>query len=328
MEERTYTVYCHTNKINDKKYIGITKRKPHIRWGKKGSQYAPNNSQKQSNTKFYNAILKYGWDNFEHEILVDKLTKEEAYQKEIDLILYYNSTDDKFGYNIDKGGFSGHVLTEEQMLALKERTSKGNNPMAKKVYCDGMIFECMEECADYYNLTATTLSNWIKGNIGIPKEFIEKELHYIGEDINYKLRDTRRVGLAKEVICENNLFNSAKECSLYYNIKQATITKWLNGINPMPKEWIEKGLKYKEEKQRTRIQFTENKRWNKVYCVELDIVFNSISNCIKYFKDELDINIRSECISKIISNKENNRRHSTKGYHFLNYENYKNLKMF
>ena len=69
--EAKYIVYCHTNKINNKKYIGQTCRSLEIRSGKNGHQY-------HACTYFGNAIQKYGWDNFEHEILFEDLSKESA----------------------------------------------------------------------------------------------------------------------------------------------------------------------------------------------------------------------------------------------------------
>ena len=51
--ERTFTVYCHTNKINGKKYIGITSKKPEYRWNN-GKGYS-------TQIVFARAIEKYGW---------------------------------------------------------------------------------------------------------------------------------------------------------------------------------------------------------------------------------------------------------------------------
>lgn len=65
-----YTVYQHKNKINGKVYIGITKQAPEERWNN-GKKY-------KSSPHFYAAIQKYGWDNFEHNILFQNLTKEET----------------------------------------------------------------------------------------------------------------------------------------------------------------------------------------------------------------------------------------------------------
>lgn len=51
-------VYMHTNKINNKKYIGITGLKRYWdRWRSDGSGY--------KTQVFGRAIDKYGWENFE-----------------------------------------------------------------------------------------------------------------------------------------------------------------------------------------------------------------------------------------------------------------------
>ena len=61
MSEYIYTVYMHTSPSN-KRYIGVTKQKPISRWRTDGSGY-------KHNKHFWNAIQKYGWDNFEHIII-------------------------------------------------------------------------------------------------------------------------------------------------------------------------------------------------------------------------------------------------------------------
>ena len=90
-----YILYLHVNKINGKVYVGITsKTPPTLRWGKNGYHY-------KENIYFHNAIQKYGWDSFEHLILEENLTLEEAQQKEKDLILKYKSKG--LSYNISDG---------------------------------------------------------------------------------------------------------------------------------------------------------------------------------------------------------------------------------
>lgn len=104
---KNYIVYKHTSP-NNKVYIGITCKDPKRRW-QNGNGYS-------TSVKFYRAIQKYGWENIKHEILFENLTKEQAEQKEIELIAFYNSTDERFGYNISSGGenhFAGYHHSEE-----------------------------------------------------------------------------------------------------------------------------------------------------------------------------------------------------------------------
>ena len=92
MSNKKYTVYMHINKINQKRYIGITSQTVNRRWRKDGQGY------KQCKL-FYRAIKKYGWDNFEHIILQEGLTEEEAKKEEHRLIVKYKSNNKYYGNN-------------------------------------------------------------------------------------------------------------------------------------------------------------------------------------------------------------------------------------
>lgn len=99
MEKQNYYLYCHTNKINGKKYIGISKQLPSHRWQNgKGYKGCP---------KFEKAIKKYGWENFEHEILFKNLTKQEASDLEQQYIEQYDTVNN--GYNVLQGGLDNSV---------------------------------------------------------------------------------------------------------------------------------------------------------------------------------------------------------------------------
>lgn len=113
---KRWVIYKHTNKINNKAYIGITTKKPAYRW---------NNGRGYSTQKiFANAIKKYGWENFSHEILESNIkTIEEANQKEKYYIAKYHTwLGDKncMGYNKTPGGDSklGKSYSKEGRLKL------------------------------------------------------------------------------------------------------------------------------------------------------------------------------------------------------------------
>lgn len=111
MNEKCYTVYEHISP-NGKRYIGITRIKPQYRWNY-GKAY-------KNNKHFYNAIVKYGWDNFQHNIIFSNLSKEVAEEKEKELIKYYNTYKREFGYNQDLGGNSRGKLGKEHLEKLSK----------------------------------------------------------------------------------------------------------------------------------------------------------------------------------------------------------------
>lgn len=166
-----YCVYMHRNKINNKVYIGQTCNIK-VRWhpiSYKGSSY------------FYNAIEKYGWDNFEHIILIDNLSLEEANQKEKYFIKIYESTNRNKGYNLKTGGNNGYQLSKEtrQKIRLSNQLYAKNNlgkllirlekmheKARKKVIClnNNKIFNSQLEAANYAGLkNSTPISRCCKG---------------------------------------------------------------------------------------------------------------------------------------------------------------------
>lgn len=119
-----YCLYCHTNKINNKKYVGITSEKPEKRW-KNGLGY-------KHNDYFFNAILKYGWEEFSHEILYTDLSKHDAEQIEIRLIDKWNLTNREKGYNIESGGNLGKKVSNETKKKLSEAAKRQMTPQARE----------------------------------------------------------------------------------------------------------------------------------------------------------------------------------------------------
>ena len=132
MSEKVYSVYIHTNLTNQKRYVGITRRKPELRWGKNGSNY-----QYSSNPHFYNAIQKYGWGGFSHEVIMTGLTQEEAEAQEIALIALHKSNQSQCGYNIENGGNStGKMSQSTKQKISKANTGKKRTAEARKKMSD------------------------------------------------------------------------------------------------------------------------------------------------------------------------------------------------
>ena len=118
-----YCVYIHTNKVNGKKYVGQTCQQPHKRWGN-GKYYRPE-------TYFGKAIAKYGWDNFDHDIIAENLTKEEANNLEVTLIAKYKTNNSQYGYNLTTGGEGTAGIQRSQEYRKKQRLSQTGKQMSK-----------------------------------------------------------------------------------------------------------------------------------------------------------------------------------------------------
>ena len=205
-----YTVYQHKNKINGKIYIGITSQKPEDRWGSQGCNY-------KSSPHFYSAIQKYGWDNFEHNILFTDLTKEQACLKEQELIKEYNSMNREFGYNSTSGG-DIFTMNEETKQKISQAMIGNQN---------GLGHPCSEEKKE-------KISNAQKG-----RKFTEEHKQKLSEAAKNrhvpcseeKKQTLKEKSHKKPVYCEelNKVFESVQECGRQLGIPATNITKLCNG---------------------------------------------------------------------------------------------------
>lgn len=87
-------MYRHTSP-DGKAYVGCTGDTLQHRW-RGGHGYV-------TNSRFFSDIQKYGWSEFDHEILYVCESKEDAEKKEAELIARYDLTNPEKGYNIDPG---------------------------------------------------------------------------------------------------------------------------------------------------------------------------------------------------------------------------------
>jgi len=141
-----YLIYKHTNTINGKSYIGLTKETMQRRWikHKACSRFKDRNSY---NLHFMRAIRKYPYSVWTHKILESGISKEEVSDKEI----YYIELHSTFysGYNSCKGGITRMEVSKETRKKLsvankgrkhspnvceaaQKRNSGSSNPMYGK----------------------------------------------------------------------------------------------------------------------------------------------------------------------------------------------------
>lgn len=219
-----YTVYCHTNKINGKRYVGITKQKPEVRWC---------NGHGYDTQYFRRAIDKYGWEEFTHEILFTNLTEDEAKQKEIELIAKWDLTNPNKGYNITMGGdgTANYHHTESAKLKMsiaKMGTKIPDNVKAKmsksaigKTKSD-VTRKKMSEYAKHRSLEhrrkiIESQRNNNKGRLG--KHNTDEQKRMVGI----------KNGKAVKCIETNTVYYSCGEASKYLNILPSAIARVARG---------------------------------------------------------------------------------------------------
>ena len=223
-----YTVYIHKNKINQKIYVGLTRQTTQERWRSNGEGY-------KSQLKFWNAIQKYGWDNFEHIVLKTDLTAEEAGELEKDLIKSFNSVQN--GYNVSYGGVGTNhsaetiekirnaMIGKTHTQQTKDKISNSKEKDKKPVVCveTGVEYESAAEAMKQTGIDRSSINKVCRGTMktagGYHWCFKNKEPIY--------LKDKR----LKSVVCidTGKIYSSMSEAAKDTNSDPSNIKKVCEG---------------------------------------------------------------------------------------------------
>ena len=183
-------IYKITNTINNKIYIGQTRQTPQIRFNRHLLE-----AKRHTNRYLYDAMNKYGYDNFVLET-IEEIEDKNLNEREIYWINYYHSDNKQYGYNMTSGGGGGYTLLNhphyDEIIQLirskntgKKRTKEQIQKMSlihkgkykiqinkQDLYNDIVNFMSIEDlcekykisrrglylrCQDYFNATPTDL---------------------------------------------------------------------------------------------------------------------------------------------------------------------------
>lgn len=219
-----YRHFIVNDKHQEKSYIGQAHNQTLKHRWQNGNGYKPKEGKRPS--KFYNAINKYGWDSFGHEIIltIECDTIEDLVFWLDEWEKYYIEKYDSFhnGYNSTTGGNGGKILSDEV------RKKIGESQKGEKHHSYGKKGKPNAWCGKTHTEeTKKKLSNIRKGkkaSVETKKKMSDarkgEKHHYYG-----KKRDEETVRVVaekhkKKVICLNTLevFDSVKEAQERYNI--------------------------------------------------------------------------------------------------------------
>ena len=196
----TWLIYSHINKINGKRYIGLSKN-ANKRWAR-GLGYLNSHHK-----VFAAALKKYSWDGFEHIILEEGIESlEQANEREKYWIAYYHSyIGDPLcnGYNCTIGGDG----TPGRIMSDDEKEYRRKLKLGTKA-------------------SAETKLKMSKTRTGKKQHMTTKKLAACR-----KAQEAMCVARRKKVKCieTNEVYNSITEASVKTGIPKETISACLNG---------------------------------------------------------------------------------------------------
>lgn len=192
---KTGIIYIIKNNINDKVYIGQTTTDIKTRF----NQHCKNSTLKSRHYKIYNAIKKYGKENFYIEVLESDIGINKLDEREIYYIEEYNSF--KKGYNSTKGG-GGRVINKEY-----------DEEKIVYLYKQG---KSLKEIGFLYNVSGTTIS---------------RALHKLNIQTRHDGNKYESFNKIEFINLWENKNISIKDMAKYYNVNEKTVRRYAKRLN-------------------------------------------------------------------------------------------------
>ena len=235
-------IYEVKNKVNGKKYIGQTKntltnrKYSHLAIVRRGNY--------NYKSIFYDAIKKYGENNFVWKEIDNAYSKDELNKKEIYYIKEFDTVNN--GYNIVKGGNGGDICSEfsekrKKEIQEKRRKSFFDNPEKMKKFSKALSKSMKQNKKLIKSLTGRKLSEEHKLKIsngiqyalldenkrnnishkGIKKRpFSEEHKKHLSEALKIKKKSLEH---RKNISLATKGKKRCKKCNKYFTIEEAKI---------------------------------------------------------------------------------------------------------
>lgn len=310
-------LYVHVNKYNGKKYFGITNQSVKQRW-------QGGNGYNETQPLFHNAIKKYGWDMFDHIVVIKNLPRFLAYEFEKYFIALYRTNNSDFGYNISAGGINSHTSNttkQKQQMAAKNK---------QQVICleTKQIFNSYRHASKHFGVDMNAIKRCCKHP---QKGYTSKGFHFMKLQ-EYQCSSPQTISKLLQTVC--NYTGKPVICletrKIYKNQKQLKQLQIASDVGDCCRlqnkssggfhwlflqDYLQKSEQQIQEILESPIE--NNFRKKAIICLETKQIFESATIAAKVF------GVGKSCFKSVCNPLKNNK--TVKGKHFLYVSDYKQL---